>query len=76
MANPPSTHLLHDNSSDFFLVFSLPRGKKRRKSYVSIASYPTDAQVGVGGMAGWVLPWFLSLLTHGWGQGTGDNPHT
>jgi hypothetical protein len=76
MTNPPYTHLLHDKSYDFFLVFSLPRGRKRRKSYASSASYPSNARGGVGGVAGWVLPWFPSLLMCGRGRGAGDNPYT
>jgi hypothetical protein len=48
MANPTSTHLLHDNSYDYFLVFSLPWGRKRRKSYASIASSQLTRGLGMG----------------------------
>jgi hypothetical protein len=34
------------------------------------------ARGGAGGVAGWALPCFPSLLTHGRGQGAGDNPYT
>ncbi len=78
MASPPSTHLLRTTLRLFFLVFSLPRGRNRRKSYASIASDPTYVRVGAGGRAGWVLPWFPSLLMRGRGRGrgAGDNPDT
>jgi hypothetical protein len=65
-----------NNPTTFFLVFSLPRGRNRRKSYASIASDPTYARVGAGGRADWVLPWFPSLLTCGRGRGSRDNPYT
>jgi hypothetical protein len=74
MTNPP-LHTYYWQLYDVVLVFSLHRGRKRRKSYASFASYPTDARVGVGGVAGWVLPWFQSLLTRGRGRGAGDNPY-
>ncbi len=66
------THLLHDNSYDFFLVFSLPGGRKHRKPYASSASYPSNRAGG----AGWAHPCFSSLLTRRRGQGAGDNPYT
>jgi hypothetical protein len=38
---------------DFFLLFSLPRGRNRGKLNASVASVPTYARVGAGvGLAG------------------------
>ncbi len=76
MTKLPYTHLLHDNSYDFFLVFSLPRGKKHRKPMPALLPIHLIARGGAGGVAGWALPCFLSLLTRGRGQGAGDNPYT
>jgi hypothetical protein len=48
MTNPHYTHLLHDNSCDFFLVFSLPRGTKRRKFTPALLPIHLTRGVGLG----------------------------
>ncbi len=45
MTNPHYSHLIHDNFYNFFLVFSLPRGRKRRK--YTPALLPTHLTCGV-----------------------------
>jgi hypothetical protein len=61
---------------DSFLLSSLPRGRNRGKLNASVASVPTYARGGARGGAGWVLPWFPSLLSSGRDRGSGDNPYT
>ncbi len=63
-------------TKNFLPGFLLAYGEETWKTYSSVASDPTDARVGDGGGAGWVLPWFPFLLTRGRGRGSGDNPYT
>jgi hypothetical protein len=68
------THLLHDNSYDFFLVFSLPRGRKRRKPYASSASYPSN-RAGWGWGCSWLgSPLFSVFANARAGSGSRGQP--
>jgi hypothetical protein len=65
MTNVPYTHLLRDNCYDFFLVFSLPRGRSIGNLTPALLPIHLIARGGAGGIAGWVLPCFPSLLMRG-----------
>jgi hypothetical protein len=74
MANLPYTHLLHDNYYDFFMVSSLPRGRKRRKSYANSSSSPSN-RAGWGWGCSWLGPSLFSVFANAWtGSGSRGQP--
>jgi hypothetical protein len=57
-----------------FLVFSLPRGRKRRKPYASFASYPSNHAVWGGGCS-WLDSPLFSVFANAWaGSGSRGQP--
>ncbi len=71
MTKAQYAHLLHDDPYDFFLVFSLPRGRKRRKFMPALLPVHLMRGVGLGvWLAGSSLGFHLCTRGRGRGQGT------
>ncbi len=68
------THTNYHKSHNFFLVFSFPGGGRIGNLTPALLPNHLNTRGGAGGVAGWALPCFPSLLTCGRGRWAGDNP--